>query len=128
MAETKQKSLNELFFEATGATMDLELYLQNLPKEAHLDAIKRILFMTPGGAANIGAEFIERLSALNIDVDGDGKVDDVIKLDLDADGDTDPDDVEVFEAIESAITSSAEIVETPSEAPTDAPTEETVVE
>lgn len=110
MAE-KQKSLNELFFEATGATMDLESYLADLPKEAHLDAVKRILFMTPGGAANIGGEFIERLSALNIDVDGDGDADDIIKLDLDADGDTDADDVEVFEAIESAITSTAEIVE-----------------
>ena len=119
MAEEKQKSLNELFFEATGATMDLESYLKELPKEAHLDAIKRILYMTPGGAANIGAEFIERLSALNVDVDGDGKADNTVKLDLDADGNTDndADDIKIFKDIESVITSSAEIVETTADAP-----------
>ena len=119
-----EKSLSQLYFEATGLTqVNVEEIVENIKsmeKDDAIDAIGKLLWKIPGGATSKGSEFKnalfvewpDLLGAADVDGDGDVDVDDVEKMnespvDIDGDGELDADDMAL---LKSLIASTAEIV------------------
>lgn len=111
------KTLNQLYFEATGFTNDFSAQVAKIKTMEDADALvalKRVLWTIPGGVSNIGKdfkialfkEFADLLDA--VDINGDGEVDfeDILAItdepiDVDGDGDADDNDIALVKAIAS---------------------------
>lgn len=116
-----EKTLNQLYFEATGLTNDFSTQVAKIRVMEPADklaALKRILWSIPGGASNIGkdfrialfTEFSDILGAADINEDGDVNIEDILAITdepVDVDGDEDADDNDI--ALVKAIASTAEV-------------------
>ena len=119
-----EKSLSQLYFEATGLTqVNVEEIVENIKsmeKADAIDAIGKLLWKIPGGATSKGSEFKnalfvelpELLGAADVDKDGDVDVDDVVNMeespvDIDGDEELTSDDMAL---LKSLVASTAEIV------------------
>jgi hypothetical protein len=119
-----EKSLSQLYFEATGLTqVNVEEIVENIKsmeKADAIDAIGKLLWKIPGGATSKGSEFKkalfaelpELLGAADVDGDGDVDADDVVKMeespvDIDGDEELTSDDMAL---LKSLVASTAEIV------------------
>ena len=117
------KTLNQLYFEATGFTNDFSAQvakIKTMEKADALAALKRVLWAIPGGVSNIGKdfkialfkEFSDLLGDADINKDGEVDIEDILAItdepiDVDVDGDGDVDDNDI--ALVKAIASTAEV-------------------
>ena len=111
------KTLNQLYFEATGFTNDFSAQVAKIKTMEDADALvalKRILWTIPGGVSNIGKdfkialfkEFADLLAAVDINKDGEVDIEDILAItdepiDVDGDGDVDDNDIALVKAIAS---------------------------
>ena len=111
------KTLNQLYFEATGFTNDFSAQvakIKTMEDAAALVALKRVLWAIPGGVSNIGKdfkialfkEFADLLKAVDINKDGEVDIEDILAItdepiDVDGDGDADDNDIALVKAIAS---------------------------
>lgn len=115
------KTLNQLYFEATGFTNDFSAQVEKIkamePAE-QLVALKNVLWAVPGGVANIGKEFKIKLfeefkgilGAADIVKDDEVNIEDILAITdepVDVDGDEDADDNDI--ALVKALASTAEV-------------------
>ena len=115
------KTLNQLYFEATGFTNNFEaqvVKIKELEAAEQLAALKNVLWTVPGGVANIGkefkialfTEFADILGAADVNEDGEVNIEDILAITdepVDVDGDEDADDNDI--ALVKAIASTAEV-------------------
>lgn len=111
------KTLNQLYFEATGFTNDFSAQVEKIKTMEGADALvalKRVLWTIPGGVSNIGKdfkialfkEFADLLAAVDINKDGEVDIEDILAItdepiDVDGDGDVDDNDIALVKAIAS---------------------------
>ena len=111
------KTLNQLYFEATGFTNDFSAQVEKIKTMEGADALvalKRVLWTIPGGVSNIGKdfkialfkEFADLLAAVDINKDGEVDIEDILAItdepiDVDGDGDVDDNDTALVKAIAS---------------------------
>ena len=111
------KTLNQLYFEATGFTNDFSAQVAKIKTMEGADALvalKRVLWTIPGGVSNIGKdfkialfkEFADLLKAVDINKDGEVDIEDILAItdepiDVDGDGDVDDNDIALVKAIAS---------------------------
>ena len=111
------KTLNQLYFEATGFTNDFSAQvakIKTMEEADALSALKRVLWTIPGGVSNIGKdfkialfkEFADLLAAVDINKDGEVDIEDILAItdepiDVDGDGDVDDNDIALVKAIAS---------------------------
>ena len=111
------KTLNQLYFEATGFTNDFSAQVAKIKTMEDADALvalKRVLWAIPGGVSNIGKdfkialfkEFADLLAAVDINKDGEVDIEDILAItdepiDVDGDGDADDNDIALVKAIAS---------------------------
>ena len=111
------KTLNQLYFEATGFTNDFSAQVEKIKTMEDADALvalKRVLWTIPGGVSNIGKdfkialfkEFADILAAVDINKDGEVDIEDILAItdepiDVDGDGDADDNDISLVKAIAS---------------------------
>ena len=111
------KTLNQLYFEATGFTNDFLAQVAKIKTMEDADALvalKRVLWTIPGGVSNIGKdfkialfkEFADLLAAVDINKDGEVDIEDILAItdepiDVDGDGDADDNDIALVKAIAS---------------------------
>ena len=111
------KTLNQLYFEATGFTNDFSAQVAKIKTMEDADALvalKRVLWTIPGGVSNIGKdfkialfkEFADLLAAVDINKDGEVDIEDILAItdepiDVDGDGDADDNDIALVKAIAS---------------------------
>ena len=111
------KTLNQLYFEATGFTNDFSAQVAKIKTMGEADALsalKRVLWTIPGGVSNIGKdfkialfkEFADLLAAVDINKDGEVDIEDILAItdepiDVDGDGDADDNDIALVKAIAS---------------------------
>ena len=111
------KTLNQLYFEATGFTNDFSAQVEKIKTMEGADALvalKRVLWTIPGGVSNIGKdfkialfkEFADLLAAVDINKDGEVDIEDILAItdepiDVDGDGDADDNDIALVKAIAS---------------------------
>lgn len=111
------KTLNQLYFEATGFTNDFSAQVAKIKTMEDADALvalKRVLWAIPGGVSNIGKdfkialfkEFSDLLGAVDINKDGEVDIEDILAItdepiDVDGDGDADDNDIALVKAIAS---------------------------
>ena len=111
------KTLNQLYFEATGFTNDFSTQVEKIKTMEGADALvalKRVLWTIPGGVSNIGKdfkialfkEFADLLAAVDINKDGEVDIEDILAItdepiDVDGDGDVDDNDIALVKAIAS---------------------------
>ena len=111
------KTLNQLYFGATGFTNDFSAQVAKIKTMEDADALvalKRILWTIPGGVSNIGKdfkialfkEFADLLAAVDINKDGEVDIEDILAItdepiDVDGDGDADDNDIALVKAIAS---------------------------
>ena len=111
------KTLNQLYFEATGFTNDFSAQVEKIKTMEGADALvilKRVLWTIPGGVSNIGKdfkialfkEFADLLKAVDINKDGEVDIEDILAItdepiDVDGDGDADDNDIALVKAIAS---------------------------
>ena len=111
------KTLNQLYFEATGFTNDFSAQVEKIKTMGKADALvalKRVLWTIPGGVSNIGKdfkialfkEFADLLAAVDINKDGEVDIEDILAItdepiDVDGDGDVDDNDTALVKAIAS---------------------------
>lgn len=111
------KTLNQLYFEATGFTNDFSAQVAKIKTMEDADALvalKRVLWTIPGGVSNIGKdfkialfkEFADLLKAVDINKDGEVDIEDILAItdepiDVDGDGDADDNDIALVKAIAS---------------------------
>ena len=111
------KTLNQLYFEATGFTNDFSAQVAKIKTMEDADALcalKRVLWTIPGGVSNIGKdfkialfkEFADLLAAVDINKDGEVDIEDILAItdepiDVDGDGDVDDNDIALVKAIAS---------------------------
>ena len=111
------KTLNQLYFEATGFTNDFSTQVEKIKTMEGADALvalKRVLWTIPGGVSNIGKdfkialfkEFADLLAAVDINKDGEVDIEDILAItdepiDVDGDGDADDNDIALVKAIAS---------------------------
>lgn len=111
------KTLNQLYFEATGFTNDFSAQVAKIKTMENADALvalKRVLWTIPGGVSNIGKdfkialfkEFADLLDAVDINNDGEVDIEDILAItdepiDVDGDGDADDNDIALVKAIAS---------------------------
>ena len=130
------KTLNQLYFEATGFTNDFSAQVAKIKTMEDADALvalKRVLWAIPGGVSNIGKdfkialfkEFADLLAAVDINKDGEVDIEDILAItdepiDVDGDGDVDDNDIALVKAIAStaevAVADTDEYVEDEEEA------------
>lgn len=130
------KTLNQLYFEATGFTNDFSAQVAKIKTMEDADALvalKRVLWTIPGGVSNIGKdfkialfkEFADLLAAVDINKDGEVDIEDILAItdepiDVDGDGDADDNDIALVKAIAStaevAVADTGEDVEDEEEA------------
>ena len=115
------KTLNQLYFEATGFTNNFEaqvVKIKEMEAAEQLAALKNVLWAVPGGVANIGkdfrialfTEFADILGAADVTEDGEVNIEDILAITdepVDVDGDEDADDNDV--ALVKALASTAEV-------------------
>ena len=115
------KTLNQLYFEATGFTNNFEaqvVKIKEMEAAEQLAALKNVLWAVPGGVANIGkdfrialfTEFADVLGAADVNEDGEVNIEDILAITdepVDVDGDEDADDNDV--ALVKALASTAEV-------------------
>ena len=113
------KTLNQLYFEATGFTNDFSAQVAKIKTMEDADALvalKRVLWAIPGGVSNIGKdfkialfkEFADLLDAVDINKDGEVDIEDILAItdepiDVDGDGDADDNDIALVKAIASTV-------------------------
>ena len=111
------KTLNQLYFEATGFTNDFSAQVEKIKTMEGADALvalKRVLWTIPGGVSNIGKdfkialfkEFADLLKDVDINKDGEVDIEDILAItdepiDVDGDGDADDNDIALVKAIAS---------------------------
>lgn len=111
------KTLNQLYFEATGFTNDFSAQVAKIKTMEDADALvalKRVLWAIPGGVSNIGKdfkialfkEFADLLDAADINGDDEVDIEDILAItdepiDVDGDGDADDNDIALVKAIAS---------------------------
>ena len=111
------KTLNQLYFEATGFTNDFSAQvakIKTMEDDDALVALKRVLWTIPGGVSNIGKdfkialfkEFADLLKDVDINKDGEVDIEDILAItdepiDVDGDGDADDNDIALVKAIAS---------------------------
>ena len=111
------KTLNQLYFEATGFTNDFSTQVAKIKTMENADALvalKRVLWTIPGGVSNIGKdfkialfkEFADLLGNADINKDGEVDIEDILAItdepiDVDGDGDADDNDIALVKAIAS---------------------------
>ena len=111
------KTLNQLYFEATGFTNDFSAQVAKIKTMENADALvalKRVLWTIPGGVSNIGKdfkialfkEFSDLLGDADINKDGEVDIEDILAItdepiDVDGDGDADDNDIALVKAIAS---------------------------
>ena len=82
------KTLNQLYFEATGFTNNFEaqvVKIKEMEAAEQLAALKNVLWAVPGGVANIGkdfrialfTEFADILGAADVTEDGEVNIEDI---------------------------------------------------
>lgn len=115
------KTLNQLYFEATGFTNDFDAQVKKIEAMEDADkltALKGILWSIPGGVSNIGKDFrialftrfAGVLGAADVNEDGDVNIEDILAITdepVDVDGDEDADDNDI--ALVKALASTAEV-------------------
>lgn len=115
------KTLNQLYFEATGFTNNFEAQVEKIEVMEPADklaALKGILWSIPGGASNIGKDFrialftrfADVLGAADVNEDGEVNIEDILAITdepVDVDGDEDADDNDI--ALVKALASTAEV-------------------